>query len=330
MKEIVFSGVQPTKNLHIGNYIGALKQWVDLQKNYNCYFCIVDDHAITVPQDPKILHQQILNIAATYLAIGIDPKKCTLYVQSDVAQHTELGWLLMTQTKMGELSRMTQFKDKSKKTGSESSGVGLYAYPVLMAADILLYDTNKVPVGHDQMQHIEFTRVLGRRFNERFGQTFVLPQPLIQKVGSRIMSLKDPKNKMSKSDTAESANLYLLDDNDSLRKKIMRAVTDSTSGITYDPENKPAVSNLLSIYHHVTGESIKKIEADFEGKGYGDFKKALADAVIEHISPIREKINYYLKDPKELNNILEAGFQKAYPVAEKKIKAVKNKMGLGR
>ncbi|MFZ6015290.1 MAG: tryptophan--tRNA ligase [Patescibacteria group bacterium] len=330
MKETVFSGVQPTKNLHIGNYIGALKQWTNLQKDYNCYFCIVDDHAITVPQDPERLHQQILNIAATYLAIGIDPKKSILYIQSDVAQHTELGWLLMTITKMGELSRMTQFKDKSRKTGSESAGAGLFAYPALMAADILLYDTHKVPVGHDQMQHIEFTRFLARRFNERFGETFVLPQPLIQKVGARIMSLKDPTKKMSKSDPVESSCLFLMDDDDSLRKKIMRAVTDSSAGIIYDPEKRPAVSNLISIYHHVTGQNMKEIENEFSGKGYGDFKKALADAVITHVSPVREKINFYLKDTAELNRILEDGFQKTYPVAEKKIKQVKEKMGLGR
>jgi len=330
MKEIVFSGVKPTSIPHIGNYIGALRQWVDLQKSYNCYFCIVDDHAITVPQDPKMLREQIYAIAATYLAVGIDPKKSTLFLQSDVAQHTELGWLLMTQTKMGELSRMTQFKDKSQKTGKESAGVGLFAYPALMAADILLYDTNKVPVGHDQMQHIEFTRFLARRFNERFGQTFTLPQPLIQKVGARIMSLKDPKKKMSKSDDSAAGTIMLTDEDDVIQKKIMRAVTDSVAGITYDPEKKPAVSNLMSIYHHVTGDSMKKIESEFEGKGYGDFKKALAEVLINHLSPIREQINSYLKNPKELNKILDAGFQKTYPVAEKKIKQVKDKMGLGR
>jgi tryptophanyl-tRNA synthetase len=330
MKEIVFSGVKPTSIPHIGNYIGALRQWVDLQKDYNCYFCIVDDHAITVPQDPKMLREQIYAIAATYLAVGIDPKKSTLFLQSDVAQHTELGWLLITQTKMGELSRMTQFKDKSQKTGKESAGVGLFAYPALMAADILLYDTNKVPVGHDQMQHIEFTRFLARRFNERFGQTFTLPQPLIQKVGARIMSLKDPKKKMSKSDDSAAGTIMLTDEDDVIQKKIMRAVTDSVAGISFDPEKKPAVSNLMSIYHHVTGESMKKIESDFEGKGYGDFKKALAEVLINHLSPIRKQINDYLKNPKELNKILDTGFQKTHPVAEKKIKQVKDKMGLGR
>ncbi len=330
MKETVFSGVKPTSILHIGNYIGALRQWIELQKNYNCYYCIVDDHAITIPQDPKLLREQIYAIAATYIAIGIDPKKSTLFLQSDVSQHTELGWLLMTQTKMGELSRMTQFKDKSKKTGKESAGVGLFAYPTLMAADILLYDTNKVPVGHDQMQHIEFTRFLARRFNERFGQTFTLPQPLIQKVGARIMSLKDPLKKMSKSDDSSAGTIMLTDEDDVIQKKIMRAVTDSTVGISYDPEKKPAVSNLMSIYHHVTGDNMKKIEADFEDKGYGDFKKALAEILINHLSPIRTKINEYLKNPKELNKILDEGFEKTYPIAEKKIKVVKNKMGLGR
>ena len=330
MKEIVFSGVKPTSIPHLGNYIGALRQWTELQKDYNCYYCIVDDHAITVPQDPKMLREQIYVIAATYLAIGIDPKKSTLFLQSDVAQHTELGWLLMTQTKMGELSRMTQFKDKSQKTGKESAGVGLFAYPALMAADILLYDANKVPVGHDQMQHIEFTRFLAKRFNERFGQTFTLPQPLIQKVGARIMSLKDPSKKMSKSDDSTAGTIFLTDSDDDIRKKIMRAVTDSTAGISFDPENKPAISNLMSIYHHITGDSMKKIETDFQDKGYGDFKKALAEILIAHLSPIRTKINEYLKNTKELNNILDEGFKKAYPIAEKKIRFVKDQMGLGR
>ena len=330
MKEIVFSGVKPTSIPHLGNYIGALRQWVELQKDYNCYYCIVDDHAVTVPQDPKMLREQIYAIAATYLAVGIDPKKSTLFLQSDVAQHTELGWLLMTQTKMGELSRMTQYKDKSKKMGTDSAGVGLFAYPVLMAADILLYDTNKVPVGHDQMQHIEFTRLLARRFNEKFGQTFVLPQPLIQKVGARIMSLKDPSKKMSKSDESAAGTIFLTDEDDVIQKKIMRAVTDSTVGISFDPEKKPAVSNLMSIYHHVTGDSMKKIEADFEGKGYGDFKKALAEILITHLSPIRTKINEYLKNPKELNKVLDEGFETAHPIAEKKVRAVKDKMGLAR
>ncbi len=330
MKETVFSGVKPTSIPHIGNYIGALRQWVDLQKDYNCYYCVVDDHAITVPQDPAKLREQTHAIAATYLAIGIDPKKSTLFLQSDVAQHTELGWILMTQTKMGELSRMTQFKDKSRKTGSESAGVGLFAYPVLMAADIMLYDAHKVPVGHDQMQHIEFTRLIGRRFNERYGETFILPQPMVQKVGARIMSLKDPTKKMSKSDDSAAGTIFLTDEDDVIQKKIMRAVTDSTTGISFDAENKPAVSNLMSIYHHVTGDSMKKIEADFAGKGYGDFKKALAEILIAHLSPIRTKINEYLKNPKELNKILDEGFQKAYPTAEKKIKQVKDKIGMGR
>ncbi len=330
MKETVFSGVKPTSIPHIGNYIGALCQWVNLQKDYNCYYCVVDNHAITIPQDPKKLREQTYAITATYLAIGIDPQKSTLFLQSDVAQHTELSWILMTQTKMGELSRMTQFKDKSKKTGSESAGIGLFAYPVLMAADIMLYDSHKVPVGHDQMQHIEFTRLIGRRFNERYGETFVLPQPIIQKIGARIMSLKDPTKKMSKSDDSLMGTIFLTDEDDMIQKKIMRAVTDSTAGITYDAEKKPAVSNLMSIYHHITGDSIKKIEADFEGKGYGDFKKALAEILINHLSPIRAKINDYLKNPKELNRILDEGFQKAYPVAEKKIKQVKDRMGVGR
>jgi len=330
MKDIVFSGVQPTKNLHIGNYIGALKQWVDMQNDNKCYFCIVDEHAVTVPQDPKNLRQQILSIAATYLAVGIDPKKSVLFIQSDIPQHAELQWLLMTIAKMGELSRMTQFKDKSKKTGAQTASVGLFSYPVLMAADILLYDTNKVPVGEDQLQHIELTRILARRFNERFGETFIMPQPMIQKFGARIMSLKDPKIKMSKSDPSDAASLFIMDDDDTLRKKIMRAVTDSDTGIIFDPETRPAISNLMTIYHHMTGQNIKDIEKEFKNQGYGNFKKALADAVIYHISPIRQKIKYYLESSVELNQVLSDGFEQASEVAEKKIKQIKEKMGLGR
>jgi len=330
MKDIVFSGVQPTKNLHIGNYIGALKQWVDIQKQHHSYFCIVDDHAITVPQDPALLRERILNVAAVYLASGIDPKRSVLYIQSEVPQHTELAWLLMTVAKMGEMERMTQFKDKSRKGGTTSASVGLFAYPVLMAADILLYDTSLVPVGEDQLQHVELTRVLARRFNERFGETFVIPQPLIQKIGARIMSLQKPEAKMSKSDEAETASVFLTDDNDTIRKKIMRAVTDSSAGISYDPEKKPAVSNLMTIYHHMTGDTMKEIEKKFEGKGYGDFKKDLAEQVIAHMGPLRDRINGYLADKTELNKILNAGRDKALEVAEAKMKIVREKMGLGR
>ncbi|MDD2786056.1 MAG: tryptophan--tRNA ligase [Patescibacteria group bacterium] len=330
MKDIVFSGVQPTRNLHIGNYIGALKQWAHIQQQHHCYFCIVDEHAITVPQDPKLLRERILTVAAVYLAAGIDPKRSILFIQSEVPQHTELGWLMMTVAKMGELERMTQYKDKSKKGGTVGAGVGLFGYPVLMAADILLYDTTIVPVGEDQLQHVELTRVLARRFNEKFGETFVVPQPLIQKIGARIMSLQKPDAKMSKSDESEMASIFLTDDNDTIRKKIMRAVTDSTTGVTFDPEKKPAVSNLMTIYHHMTGQTMKEIETAYEGKGYGDFKKGLAEAIITHMGPVRDKIEHYLSDPTSLNKILDSGRDKAAAVAEAKMKVVRERMGLGR
>lgn len=330
MKDIVFSGVQPTKGLHIGNYIGALKQWVEIQKIHHSYFCIVDEHAITVPQEPALLRDRIMTVAAVYLACGIDPKRSILYIQSEVPQHTELAWLLMTVAKMGEMERMTQFKDKSRKGGATSASVGLFSYPVLMAADILLYDTSIVPVGEDQLQHVELARVLARRFNERFGDTFVIPQPLIQKVGARIMSLQDPMKKMSKSDEAETASVFLTDDNETIRKKIMRSVTDSDATVRYDEDKKPAVANLMTIYHHMTGDTMKEIEKKFAGKGYGDFKKDLAEQIINHIGPLRDRINGYLADKTELNKILNAGRDKTRETAEAKMKIVREKMGLGR
>ncbi len=327
-KEKVFSGIQPSNIPHIGNYIGALKQWVELQKEYACTFCIVDLHAITVPQDPKELRLAILNTAAIYLAIGLDPKKCTIYVQSDVPQHAELGWILGTLVRMSELERMTQYKDKSKKEG-ENVGVGLFSYPALMAGDILLYDTTTVPVGEDQMQHVELTRTLARRFNRRFGKTFVVPEAKIQKTGARIMALDNPKSKMSKSG-APGNMISLTDSSDVIRKKIMRAVTDSGKGISFDPKKKPAIANLMTIYHHVTGDSLEKIEKEFEGKGYGDFKKALAEAAVEYLSPIREKIADYTKDKAQVERILAAGAKKAEAIAEKKMKLVRERVGLGR
>ena len=330
MKDIVFSGIKPTNELHIGNYIGALKQWVQMQQQHHCYFCIVDEHAITVPQDPKLLNERTLTVAAIYLAAGIDPNRSILFIQSEVPQHTELNWLLMNITKMGELSRMTQFKDKSKKDGATTAGVGLFGYPVLMAADILLYDTTIVPVGEDQLQHVELTRVLGRRFNETFGETFVIPQPLIQKVGARIMSLQKPESKMSKSEESGAGVIFLTDSDDDIRKKIMRSVTDSSAGINYDPEKKPAVSNLMAIYHHMSGKNMKEIEDEYVNKGYGDFKKDLAEIVITHMAPVRQKIQEYLSDKSELNKILDQGRAKALEAAEAKMKIVRAKMGLGR
>jgi tryptophanyl-tRNA synthetase len=330
MKDLVFSGVQPTSQLHLGNYIGALKQWVPIQHDHKCLFCIVDLHAITVPQEPKELRQNILDVAAAYLASGIDPKRSTIFVQSEVPEHAELGWILGTLTKMGELERMTQFKDKSAKGGAERAGAGLFTYPALMAADILLYDTSAVPVGEDQMQHLELARILARRFNERFGDTFQIPQALIQKHGARVMSLQDPSKKMSKSDPSDTSKILLSDSADIIRKKIMRAVTDTAGGVTYDIDKKPAVANLMTIYHQVTGATMKQIEMEFEGKGYGDFKKALAEAVIEHLSPVTKKYEEYRRDPHELMRILDNGRESAQGLAAEKMKLVRSRVGLGR
>jgi tryptophanyl-tRNA synthetase len=328
MKELLFSGVKPTNVPHLGNYIGALKQWVELQRNHRSIFCIVDLHAITVQQDPKQLRENTLDIAATYLAIGLDPKRATIFVQSEVHEHAELGWILGTIVKMSELERMTQYKDKAL-VKKESVGVGLFTYPILMAADILLYDTTVVPVGEDQMQHVELARTIARRFNSQFGETFAVPQALIQKVGARVMSLDDPKTKMSKSGSAASY-ISLTDDPDVIRKKIMRAVTDSGKGIVYDPEKRPAISNLLTLFHHATGRHIKDIEVEFEGKGYGDLKAALAEAVIVMLAPIQKKITEYKKDPVELNKILDTGRDAASKLAREKMKVVREKVGLGR
>ncbi len=329
MSDLLFSGVQPTNNVHLGNYIGALKQWVELQHRYRCLFCIVDLHALTVPQDPKALRANILDVAATYLAVGIDPARCTLFVQSEVPAHAELAWLLSTITKISELERMTQFKDKAKKRG-ENVGVGLFTYPALMAADILLYDTTVVPVGEDQVQHLELTRTLARRFNEQFGETFVVPQTLVQKTGARIMGLDDPTGKMSKSASSAYNYIALADEPDVIRKKLLKAVTDTEGGVVYDPSNKPAVANLLTIYHHATGKSMKEIEAEYAGKGYGDFKKGLAEAVIAMLAPIQAKLKEYRDDPGELARILDRGRATADALAEKKLKEAKDRMGLGR
>ncbi len=329
MQDLLLSGVQPTNGLHIGNYIGALKQWTDIQHRYQCLFCIVDLHAITVPQDRAQLRQNILGVAAAYLAAGINPERNHIFIQSDVPEHAELGWILSTITKMSELERMTQFKDKSKKRG-ENVGAGLFTYPALMAADILLYDTTVVPVGEDQMQHLELTRLLARRFNNSFGPTFTEPQALIQKVGGRIMSLQDPSKKMSKSDTNIKSTIFLTDDTDTIRKKIMRAVTDSDEGVEYDQEKKPAISNLMALYHHATGKTMKDIETDFAGKGYGDFKKEVAEAVVHMLAPVQKKLKEYSDDPQELMRILDNGRDAAHELAETKMKLVRERVGLGR
>ncbi|MBO1003603.1 tryptophan--tRNA ligase [Pseudogracilibacillus auburnensis] len=321
----IFSGIQPSGTLTLGNYLGAMRQFVQLQEEHHCYFCIVDQHAITVPQDPKTLKQNIRSLAALYVASGIDPEKATLFIQSEVPAHTELGWMLQSIAYMGELERMTQFKDKSE--GRKAVSSALFTYPTLMAADILLYQANIVPVGDDQTQHLELTRDVAERFNKRFGETFVIPEIRIPDVGARIMSLQDPVKKMSKSDENARGYISMLDTPKQMEKKIKSAVTDSEGIVKFDKENKPGVSNLMTIYASCTGESIETMEKNFSNKGYGDFKSAVADAVLETIEPIQNRYNELI-DSKELDDILTKGAEKANKVALKTLQKAKKKMGL--
>lgn len=374
--ERLFSGIQPSGNLHLGNYLGAIKQWLPLQDQYEAIFCVVDMHAITVPQDPVELRKKTIEIAKIYLAAGIDPEKSTLFVQSHVPAHAELGWILNTIAKIGELKRMTQYKDKSgniylsayqknieqieqhlveasaKDTFSKDEylglvrdfregvekpllqaieegevGVGLFDYPVLMAADILLYDTATVPVGEDQKQHVELTRDLAQRFNSRFGETFVVPEPLIQREGARIMGLDDPTKKMSKSAASEYNYIALSDDADTIRKKIKKAVTDSGSEIVY-ADDKPALKNLVNIYTLLSGKKVDEVEAMYVGKGYGDFKADLAEVVVNFLVPFQERLAAISDD--EVLAVLRAGAEKARAIAEKKVAAVYEKVGFVR
>ncbi len=324
MKKRIFSGAQPTGNLHIGNYLGALVNWVALQDKYESFYCIVNLHAITMPQDPKVLRQKTLDLARIYLAAGVDPEQATIFVQSDVSEHAELAWTLNCIARMGELERMTQFKDKSKGH-AERASVGLFDYPVLMVSDILLYQTDLVPVGQDQKQHLELTRDIAERFNRDFGETFVIPEPYIPPVGAKIMSLKDPSRKMSKSDDNLNASIFLLDDADTITRKIKKAVTDSGTEITFD-ESRPAITNLLTIYQLMSGKSAKDCETHFEGKGYGDFKRELAEVVVEYMKPFQEKVNEF--DDAELGEILKSGAEKATEVASVTLKNVYTKMGI--
>ena len=322
----VFSGVQPTGNIHLGNYLGALKQFVELQDDNECIYCIVDLHSITVPQDPKELRKHILDVAALYLSIGVDPKKSTVFVQSDVSGHSELSWILTCSSYTGELSRMTQFKDKSR--GKESAPAGLFTYPILMAADILLYDTDIVPVGNDQKQHIEICRDIAIRVNNRFKDTFVIPDGRFLKEGARIMALDDPTKKMSKSAENIHSRISLLDEDSKIKKSIMRATTDSDGEIRFDPDNKPGVSNLLNIYSALSGKSIDDIVADFAGCGYGDFKKELVEITKEALVPIKQNFDE-IKETEELKQILRDGADRANTIAEKTMKRVKANFGLG-
>jgi len=323
----VFSGVQPTGNIHIGNYLGALKQFVSLQDECDCVYCIVDLHAITLPKDPKELSGHILDVAALYASVGIDLKESIVFVQSDVPGHAELAWILTCCSYTGELSRMTQFKDKS--TGGESAATGLFIYPTLMAADILLYDTNIVPVGNDQKQHIELTRDLAIRVNNRFGDgTFVVPDGRFLKEGARVMAFDDPTAKMSKSAESEMSRISLLDDDAKIKKAIMRSTTDSDGEIRYDLENKPGVSNLLSIYSAFTGKNIASLEKTYAGQGYGTLKKDLVEITVDALRPIREKF-MEIRGSTELKDALKDGANRANTIAEITMARVKERFGLG-
>ncbi|HEV7743733.1 MAG TPA: tryptophan--tRNA ligase [Pyrinomonadaceae bacterium] len=320
----IFSGVQPTGNVHLGNYLGALRNWVTLQTEYESLFCIVNLHAITARQDPKLLAGKTRELARIYLAVGIDPGLSTIFIQSDVAEHAELTWILNCIARMSELERMTQYKDKVRKQ-TENVSVGVFDYPVLMASDILLYQTELVPVGEDQKQHLELTRDLAIRFNRDYGETFRIPEPFIPKVGARIMSLSDPTNKMSKSDEDANGCVRLLDDADSIQRKFKRAVTDSGTDIKFD-ESRPAITNLLTIYQLLTGDSQEQVEAHFSGKGYAQLKQGLADATIAFLEPFQKRVQAI--DEQELTRILEQGADKARGIASETLAAVKGKMGL--
>ncbi|MFQ7596955.1 tryptophan--tRNA ligase [Clostridium sp.] len=325
-KKIIFSGIQPSGNLTLGNYLGALKNWVKLQNEYDCFFCVVDLHAITVKQIPADLRKRTLEVLAIYIACGIDPDKNTLFIQSHVPAHSEASWLLTCNTYMGELSRMTQFKDKAKKHG-DSIPAGLFAYPVLMAADILLYNTDLVPVGIDQKQHLELARDLGARFNNAYSPTFKIPEPYIPPVGAKVMSLQDPTKKMSKSDDNPNSYILIMDPPEVIRKKISRAVTDSIGVVNYTDE-QPGVKNLLDILISIKGYTKDELVYLYKDKGYADLKKDVADAIIDELAPIQEKVNILLKDKKALEEIYKLGAEKANYVAIKNLRKMQKKIGL--
>ena len=325
-KKIIFSGIQPSGNLTLGNYLGALKNWVKLQNEYDCFFCVVDLHAITVKQIPADLRKRTLEVLAIYIACGIDPDKNTLFIQSHVPAHSEASWLLTCNTYMGELSRMTQFKDKAKKHG-DSIPAGLFAYPVLMAADILLYNTDLVPVGIDQKQHLELARDLGARFNNAYSPTFKIPEPYIPPVGAKVMSLQDPTKKMSKSDDNPNSYILIMDPPEVIRKKISRAVTDSIGVVNYTDEH-PGVKNLLDILISIKGYTKDEVVDLYKDKGYADLKKDVADAIIDELAPIQEKVNILLKDKKALEEIYKLGAEKANYAAIKNLRKMQKKIGL--
>lgn len=324
-KPVILSGIQPSGNLHIGHYTGALQNWVRLQDEYYCFFTIVDMHAITVRQNPAELRKRSLDLAAMYLACGIDPEKSVLFIQSHVPEHAQLAWVLNCLTGMGECSRMTQFKDKSAKH-EENINVGLFSYPILMAADILLYQADLVPVGEDQKQHLELTRNLAQRFNHHYSETFKIPEPFIPKFGARIMNLQEPTKKMSKSDDNVGATIFLTDSENEIKNKVKRAVTDSGSEVKY-AEDKPGISNLMTLYSIASGKSFAEIEREFAGKGYGDFKSAAAIDVAEYVKPIRTRFESIRNDKIFLNDILTKGAATARATAGRTLKKVYKKIG---
>jgi tryptophanyl-tRNA synthetase len=330
-KPRIFSGIQPSADsLHIGNYIGAIQQWKAMQDDFDAIFCIVDLHAITVPQDPRALRDATRTLAAQYIAAGIDPSRSTMFVQSQVPAHAQLSWILNTVTGFGEAGRMTQFKDKSARNGADAASVGLFTYPILMAADILLYDTELVPVGDDQKQHVELARDLAQRFNSRFGQTFTVPKPQIQKETARIYDLQTPTAKMSKSAATDSGIVWMLDQPAVIAKKIKSAVTDTGREVRFDRGEKPGVSNLLAILSAFRGVPIATLEAEYEGRGYGDFKRDVADAVVEAFGPIRQRTHELQDDPAEVDRILAASAARAHELAAAKIAEVHERVGLYR
>ena len=325
-KPRIFSGIQPTADsFHIGNLMGALREWVKLQQSHDSFFCVVDQHAITVDQDPEILRKRTLVSFAQLLAIGLDPEKCTVFAQSQVAAHSQLSWVLQCQTGFGEASRMTQFKDKSSKAGNDRSTVGLFTYPILQAADILLYQANGVPVGEDQRQHLELTRDLAQRFNSKFGETFAVPEVLVVKETSRIVDLQDPSAKMSKS--SPSGCVFLLDENKAAEKKIKSAVTDSDAVVRFDELNKPGVSNLLALQQAINNTSLEALESEYAGRGYGDLKRDTSEIVLSVIQPIRTRVNELLTDPAELQSLMSKGAQKARDAAAPTLDLVYERIG---
>ncbi|MBS7403170.1 MAG: tryptophan--tRNA ligase [Oscillospiraceae bacterium] len=326
VKKTIFSGIQPSGELTLGSYLGAIKNWVELEKDYNCYYCIVDMHAITVRQTPADLRRRTLEQLAQYIACGLDPEKNTIFIQSHVPAHAELAWVLNCYTMFGELSRMTQFKDKSSKN-AENINAGLFTYPALMAADILLYQADLVPVGQDQKQHVELCRDIANRFNGVYGDVFTIPEPYIPKVGARIMSLTSPENKMSKSDKDPGGCIYLMQKPEDILRCFKRAVTDSETTVRYDVASKPGVSNLMQIYSVATGAGFDEIEREFDGKGYGDFKLKVGEAVVEMLRPIREEAERIMADKAYLEGIYKQGAERASYAANKTLRKVYKKVG---